>query len=92
MARQKTKQEIGFGDLTFEVQKLTDAQYQHGKDSEQYKKQHAVSVKVVKELNAIYGAGYANLSSARACIAARYRFEKEKAKEDLLKGLKNKKV
>ena len=88
---QSSRKEPSFGDLTFEVQKLTTAQFAHGKDSSEYKTQHQKSVKLVQELNGIYGQGYASLSQARCVLQGQYIQEKEKAASDLAKALKNKK-
>lgn len=80
-----------FGDLTFEVQKLNTVQYEHGKDSSEYKAQHKKSVDLVKSLNAIHGHGYASLSVARSILMTRYRYEKLAQQQALEKAIKNKK-
>lgn len=93
MARQQAKtKEPTFGDLTFEVNKLNTAQLAHGKDSNEYKTQHAVSVKLVEFLNSVYGQGYASLSHARSVIQSQYIVEKAKkliALEKSQRALKN---
>ena len=92
MARPQTKsKEPTFGDLTFEVQKLNTAQFASGKDSEEYKKQHKVSVKLVEFLNSVNGHGYASLSKARSIVALQFRAEKAKKVASLEKAIKNKK-
>lgn len=90
MAKQSSKKEYMFSDLVHEVHKLNTAQFANGKDSAEYKKQHAKSVEVVKELNSVYGHGYASLSKTRGLIQSQYVAEKEKAKEGLAKAMKNK--
>ena len=92
MAKQQVKsKEPTFGDLTFEVQKLNTAQFASGKDSEEYKRQHKVSVKLVETLNALNGKGYASLSQVRCILSKQYINEREATKRALEKALKNKK-
>ena len=91
MAAHKSKsKELTFSDLTFEVQKLTTAQFAHGKESKEYLDQHKRASGIVKSLNSMYGHGYASLSKARAALAIGYIRDKEQAEKDLKKALQNK--
>jgi len=72
MAKNERKQETIFTDLIFEVNKLNTAQFSHGKESNEYKAIHAASLKIIKELNGLYGKGYASLSQARQLIQQEY--------------------
>lgn len=57
--------ELDFFKLTIEVQNLDKIAE---KDSESYKKQHVKCVKMIKELNGIFGKGYVNLKQTRQVI------------------------
>ena len=74
-----SKKEPDFFSLTHEVQKLTNLQLKDGKESEDYKKQHVVCVKVIKELNGLFGKGFASLSQAREVLALAYIKDKGKS-------------
>lgn len=74
-----SKKDPDFFSLTHEVQKLTNFQFDGGKESEGYKKQHVVCLKLIKELNSIYGKGFASLGQAREVLAISYIKDKGKS-------------
>lgn len=78
-----------FSDLIHEVQKLTTAQLEHGKDSKQYQDQHTKSIGIIKELNSVNGHGYASLSKARSVIQMVYSREKESKRASLERSQRN---